>query len=427
MSVYLGKDKVEMKGGFLGNNTVELQAKTVNPTESTQTITPDSGYDGMSKVTVNPISSTYVGSKVTKKAATTYTPGTNAITISSGQYLSGDQKIEGSSNLLPANIKKGVSIFGKTGTYEGLDTSDADAVENNIEYGKTAYVNGEKITGNLLTYSKRTLNANNISCDLSQNALLSSCGVTKFIVTEVTMRTPMSAFGDATASDVISGKTFTSKSGLKLTGTYTPSFGIDTSDATATASDIAKDKTAYVNGEKITGTVSVTTGKVAYSTKEITGYSSSIIAASYPITAMFKGGQVGLSIPLSQFGNATAADVAAGKTFTSSAGLKVTGTASTSSGNTNGYNCEAYFISDVKDLSVQMINNKNVKAYGYAANGYNKYMFCGDKYTNVSYGISSAYTDLSLSIENGRVVGLPDISAGSLLITATNNNGNTPP
>lgn len=40
-----------------------------------------------------------------------------------------------------------------------------------------------------------------------------------------------------------------------VTGTYEGSGGTDTSDANATANDIVQDKTAYVNGEKIIGTL----------------------------------------------------------------------------------------------------------------------------------------------------------------------------
>ena len=52
-----------------------------------------------------------------------------------------------SSNLIASYIKKGVKVGGITGTLEVLDTSDADATAEDIAWGKTGYVNGEKITG----------------------------------------------------------------------------------------------------------------------------------------------------------------------------------------------------------------------------------------------------------------------------------------
>ena len=52
-----------------------------------------------------------------------------------------------SSNLIASYIKKGVKVGGITGTLEILDTSDATATPADIVAGKTAYVDGEKITG----------------------------------------------------------------------------------------------------------------------------------------------------------------------------------------------------------------------------------------------------------------------------------------
>lgn len=54
-----------------------------------------------------------------------------------------------------------------------------------------------------------------------------------------------------TASDLAYGKTAHDKSGTIITGTNT--YDTDTTDATATASEILSTKTAYVNKNKITG------------------------------------------------------------------------------------------------------------------------------------------------------------------------------
>lgn len=134
MGVYLGSTQVDMQGGFVtgGASGASLQSKTVSPSESAQTVKADNGYDGLSQVTVNAVSKTYVGSGVTKKSAATYTPGTSDQSIASGQYLSGTQTIKGDANLVAGNIKSGVSIFGVTGTYTGGGSSGGNG-NNNVE------------------------------------------------------------------------------------------------------------------------------------------------------------------------------------------------------------------------------------------------------------------------------------------------------
>lgn len=134
MGVYLGSNAVDMQGGFVtgGASGASLQSKTVSPSESAQTVKADNGYDGLSQVTVNAVSKTYVGSGVTKKSAATYTPGTSDQSIASGQYLSGTQTIKGDANLVAGNIKSGVSIFGVTGTYTGGGSSGGNG-NNNVE------------------------------------------------------------------------------------------------------------------------------------------------------------------------------------------------------------------------------------------------------------------------------------------------------
>ena len=48
---------------------------------------------------------------------------------------------------IPEVLKEDVVILGVTGSFAGVDTSDATATADEIAEGKTAYVNGQKIVG----------------------------------------------------------------------------------------------------------------------------------------------------------------------------------------------------------------------------------------------------------------------------------------
>jgi len=80
-----------------------------------------------------------------------YTPSTSQQTIPAG-YTSGGiiapvtSSID--SDITPSNIRMGAKILEVTGNY----TSDATATAENILSGKTAYVKGQKITGNVIQF-----------------------------------------------------------------------------------------------------------------------------------------------------------------------------------------------------------------------------------------------------------------------------------
>lgn len=56
--------------------------------------------------------------QIPSKSGQTYRPTTHDQTINAGQYLSGNQIIQGDGNLVPANIKSGATIFGVRGNYD---------------------------------------------------------------------------------------------------------------------------------------------------------------------------------------------------------------------------------------------------------------------------------------------------------------------
>ena len=215
------KDGISILG--VEGNLVELNGQTITvaPSTTEKVINPEEGYNGITQVTVEAV--------------------TNNI----------------DTNIKQENIKKDVSILGITGTLEeGVDTSDADATAANVEINKTAYVNGEKITGSL-PLNNTTLVVDNaeISLDGENNKLeMNSTNSTKQIIdNNVNMKFNANYSDVATTIGLTPDKIKRGETILNVEGNVQE--GIDTSNANAVETDILSGKTAYVDGNKITGTI----------------------------------------------------------------------------------------------------------------------------------------------------------------------------
>lgn len=133
------------------------------------------------------------------------------------------------------------------------------------------------------------------------------------------------------SSDPIAANDFPARIAAIETGTQLP-----TLTNPGTAADMAQGKQLIdQNGEIVTGTLRESTAGSGYTVIDTTPtLNSTNLQLDYTFEMdriMRKDSILNMMCPISNFGNATAADVAAGKTFTSEAGVKVTGTASISS------------------------------------------------------------------------------------------------
>jgi len=172
-----------------------------------------------------------------------------------------DMEIEGTGDisvtgLTADTLRAGVTVVITRGDQEidrivGSYTADATATSDDIMPGKTAYANGQKITGSMI--------ANTGDIQLSNPSIVNDRLKSPTI--------PDGLYKNATVSFGHNLYPESIKAGTNIYGVS----GTYTNDANATSADILSGKTAYARGSKITGNISTYSGDRSISAPTISG------------------------------------------------------------------------------------------------------------------------------------------------------------
>lgn len=272
--------------GVAGGGNYKLQSKSVTPTKSQQNVTPDSGFYGLSDVTVAAIPAAYqdvssvtavAGDVLANKiivtadgsvttgtmpnngavsqkldtATTSYTvpagyhSGTGTVSITTETKSATPSKEQQTVTPTEGSVLSSVTVNAIPAEY--ADTSDATATAAQILTGQTAYVDGEKVTGTMPNNSPAATVLDTETASYTIPAGYHDGTGSVSLSLETKSATPTKAQQTIEPSD---GKVLS-----QVTVEAIPAQYVDTSTGTAVAGDILTGKIAFVNGVAVTGSM----------------------------------------------------------------------------------------------------------------------------------------------------------------------------
>ena len=136
-----------------GGGSPTLQDKTnIDPTESSQTITADTGYDGLNSVQINAISSSYVGSGIDRRDSTDLTASGATVSVPAGYYASAGSKAVASGTEGTPTATKG-TVSSNSVTVTPSVTNTAGYISGGTHTGTDVTVSASELVSGTLTIS----------------------------------------------------------------------------------------------------------------------------------------------------------------------------------------------------------------------------------------------------------------------------------